>query len=133
MKKTSHKSSGVMKEVSQALKLIWNGLLEGLQFRCELFGVELKEITHRYVSLMLLASIALFSLFVAFLCLNILLLILFWESRTVVSLVLFTFYLVVAAGLGLHILRKLKSGPPAFSATIAVLKQDQALLVADSK
>jgi uncharacterized membrane protein YqjE len=128
MKKSSRKNTGIIKEVSQALKLIWTGLLEGLQFRCELFGVELKELTQRYVSLALLASIALFSLFVAFLCLNIFLLIVFWESRTAVSLGLFTFYLLVAAGLGLYILRKVRSGPPAFSATIAVLKQDQALL-----
>ncbi|MCG8604104.1 phage holin family protein [bacterium] len=132
MKKSSRKSPGIMKEVSQALKLIWNGLLEGLQFRCELFGVELREVTHRYIFLMLLASIALFSLFAAFLCLNIFLLIVFWESRTAVSLGLFSFYFVVATALGVYVLRKVRSGPPAFSATIAVLKQDQALLAADN-
>ena len=92
MKKSIRKSSGIMHELGQALKLIWNALIEGMQFRCELFGIELREVTERYLSLFLLVMVALFSVFIAFICLNVLLIMVFWENRVMVSLGLFIFY-----------------------------------------
>ncbi len=131
MKNSDFTDSGVLHELGRGLQLFWEALVEGLQLRCELFGLELREVSSRYLFLLLLAAIALFTTFMAFLCLNVLVFSVFWEDRVMISLGLFGFYFLVALGLTLVTMRKIKTAPGPFVAFAKVIKQDQAVLVSD--
>ena len=131
MKNSDSTDSGILHELGRGLQLFWEALVEGLQLRCELFGLELREVSSRYLFLLLLGAIALFTTFMAFLCLNVLVFSVFWEDRVLISLGLFGFYFLVALGLTLVTMRKIKTAPGPFSAFAKVIKQDQAALVPD--
>ena len=81
MAQESGRSSGI----GGALRQVLGSLTEGVRYRGELFALELNEEKNSLISLLVLAMAALFSLFLSFLSLNILLLVLFWDSRAVLA------------------------------------------------
>jgi uncharacterized membrane protein YqjE len=124
MAQESTSSSGI----GGALRQVLGSLTEGVRYRGELFALELTEEKNSLISLLLLAMAALFSLFLSFLCLNILLLVLFWDQRAILATVLMLIYLLMAAVLGLIIRHRIKHAPKPFDTTLEVLRKDQETL-----
>lgn len=120
--------TGSTRGIGGALRQVLGSLAEGVRYRGELFALELTEEKNSLISHLLLAMAALFSLFLSFLCLNILLLVLFWDSRTIIATVLMLVYLLVAGVLGLVIRHRIKTAPKPFDTTLEVLRKDQETL-----
>jgi uncharacterized membrane protein YqjE len=73
--------------------------------------------------------VVLFSAFMAFLCLNLLVFVVFWdEHRVAAALVLSAFYLLVAIVGGLYVRRRGRTAAHPFSASLAELRKDQAAM-----
>ncbi len=116
-------------DLSIAVRRLSASLIEGLQLRLDLLALELGE-ERRRLSQLVLSTLALsLSLFMVFLCINAALLILFWEDhRMPIALGMCGFYGALAAVLGLVIVRRLRRGARAFSATREVLEKDRLTL-----
>ena len=67
-----------------ALKGLWRSLLVGLTQRFDLFSLELEEEKRRLLTVIFLVMVAAFSAFLAFLCLNLVVILLsedFWRLQ----------------------------------------------------
>lgn len=126
-------NSGIIGNFMEALRLVFDSLMEGVGYRFDLFEMELQEVSERYTRMYILLQIAFFAFFIAFLCLNVMILMLFWEYRIAVSLGLFLFYALTGLFLVRHVMQTAKSAPTPFSATIEVLKQDQEALMSEQR
>ncbi len=113
-------------DLSIALRRLSASLVEGLHLRLDLLALELAE-ERRRLSQLVVATLALsFALFMVFVCINALLLILFWDDYGVSIVVSMAgFYASLAAVLGLVIVRRIRRGAEAFAATREVLEKDR--------
>jgi uncharacterized membrane protein YqjE len=132
MNSQNQSNSGIIRNFMDAFQLVSDSFMEGVRYRFELFEIELQEVSERYIKMYMLLQVAFFAIFIAFLCLNVLILVLFWEHRIPVSLGLFLFYILAGLFLVRHVMQNVKSAPSPFSATIEVLKQDQVALMSES-
>lgn len=105
-----------------------SGAVADLLFlRYELFGLEAREEKSRVVGLLVSTIIACFAGFMAFLCLNVFLIVRFWEDRMVLCGALAVAYALLAIGLWFYVRRRLHKDPPPFAATIEELRKDVTL------
>ena len=118
--------------LSVAARRISASLIEGVHLRLALFSLELGE-ERRRVTQVVVASVALaLVLFMAFLCVNAAVLIIFWDTHRVpIALGMCGFYGVIAALLGLLILRRVRRDAAAFATTREVLETDRQMLRGD--
>jgi uncharacterized membrane protein YqjE len=133
MNEKSPNNPGIFQSLIAAFRLLVDSFMEGMGYRSELFEMELQEVTERYFRLYMMLQVAVFAIFIAFLCLNVLILVLFWDYRILASLILFIVYLLTGLLLVRHIIRKSRSAQAPFSATIEVLKQDQVALMSEPR
>jgi len=112
-------------DLSIAARRLSASLIEGLQLRLDLLALELGE-ERRRLSQLVLSTLALsLALFMVFLCINVALLILFWEEHRIpVALGMCGFYGALAAVLAFVIVRRIRRGAQAFAATREVLEKD---------
>ncbi len=116
---------GSSKGIGGALRQVLGSLTEGARYRGELLALELSEEKRSLISLLVLSMAALFSLFLSFMCLNMLLLVLFWEDRALLAGLLVLLYLLAAGILGLVIRNRIRNAPRPFDTTLEVLRKDQ--------
>jgi uncharacterized membrane protein YqjE len=116
-------------DLSIAVRRLSASLIEGLQLRLDLLALELGE-ERRRLSQLVLSTLALsLALFMVFLCINLALLILFWEDHRIpIALGMCGFYGAFAAVLAFVIVRRIRRGARAFSATREVLEKDRLTL-----
>jgi uncharacterized membrane protein YqjE len=116
-------------DLSIAVRRLSASLIEGLQLRLDLLSLELAE-ERRRLSRLVLSSLALaLAVFMVFLCINVALLIVFWEEHRVpIALGMCGFYGALAAALSLIIVRRIRGAAQAFSATREVLEKDRQTL-----
>ncbi len=100
-------------------------LLQGLQYRLELFSLELKEEQQRLITLTILLTVAVFAIFMAFLTLNFALIAAFWETaRVEITVGLGAFYLLLGIAIIAVLKARISRSPKLFSATITEIKKD---------
>lgn len=99
-------------------------VVDALEHRLELFGIELTEEKLRLLGLLVGSIVAALAMFVGFLTLNVLLAFLFWEQRVPLFGALTALYLGGGIVLALVIRSKVLGGPPPFAMTIEELKRD---------
>ena len=103
------------------------------QLRFELFQLEAREERARVVRLVVESIVATFAGFAAFICLNVLMLILSNERQRVQILVgLIVFYGLLALWAALSLRRRLKSSSSPFSTTVEEFKRDGSMFGTDS-
>jgi len=95
--------------------------------RIDLFVLEIKEEKERFLGYLVLGVLVALSAFMAFLVLNVAILVMAGEHRVGVLLVMLGFYALLACGLALAMWRKVRSTPVPFAATVEELKKDQTL------
>lgn len=103
-------------------------VVDAAQHRLDLLGIELGEELQRLLGLMIGTAVTVSALFVGFMCLNLLLGLLFWEQRVIVFGVLTALYLGGGVGLALWMRHRILHGTPPFAATIEELRRDAAAL-----
>jgi uncharacterized membrane protein YqjE len=114
---------------ADSLKRINAAAWQGLEYRFELLATELHEEKQRLLILGALTQVALFAAFMAFLCLNLLVLVVFWdEHRVAAALILAAFYLLVASAGGLYVHRRARNAAHPFSASLEELRKDRAAM-----
>jgi uncharacterized membrane protein YqjE len=124
--------SGRRSSFGITLKRVSASLLQGFEDRLHLFALELQEEKRRTTRLLLAGLLAALAAFSAFLCLNLILLLAFWDTyRLPVASGLFVFYLVAALALALFVRRRMRRTTPPFSATLEELRKDRAALSGD--
>ncbi len=102
---------------------------QGMEYRIELLSNELHEDKRRLLILVALVQVAFLSAFMAFLCLNVLLFVLFWNThRTALAIALSAFYFVITIVVGVVIRWLSKTAPHPFATTLEELKKDRAAL-----
>ena len=106
-------------DLSIAVRRLSASLIEGLQLRLDLLALELGE-ERRRLSQLVLSTLALsLALFMVFLCINVALLILFWEDHRIpIAIGMCGFYGALAAVLGLVIARRIRHAAQAFFTSI---------------
>ena len=120
----SFDTSGTSEQFSTSVGRVWSTLVEGVEFRSELFALEIKDEKQRAVRAMLAVEFAAMALFMAFLSLNTLLVIAMWESRVMVVSALLVFYTVTGLFIVWRIFAGIESAPPPFQATIGEIRKD---------
>ena len=122
---TDHERTRGAGSLKRASGIVW----QGIEYRIELLTLELQEDKRRLLALGALMLVALFCAFMAFLCVNVLVLILFWDThRLAVAITMLGLYAAVAIALGTYALRRARSAPRPFTATLAELRKDRAAL-----
>ena len=116
--------TGTLDQFTESLGRVWGTLVEGVEHRFELFAIELKEEHVRGARLMLTLHLAALALFMAFLSLNALLFVAFWESRVVVAVSILAFYTIVGVFLVWRTFAGIRNAPPPFEASIGELRKD---------
>ena len=102
-----------------ALKRLWKSLFEGLGQRFDLFSLELEEEKRRIFGVVFLAMVSAFSAFIAFLCLNLVVILLSWDgNRLLVVVLMAAFYLLLSAGVAVWLRHRIRNAPQPFSATL---------------
>ncbi len=119
----AERGSGVARTLGQ----VWANAVAGLVLRLDLIALEAKEEKERFLGLLLLGVLVVLSAFMAFLVLNLTILVMAGEHQFAVLLVMLGFYSLLTFGLGLGMWRKVRSAPVPFAATVEELKKDQAL------
>lgn len=114
--------------LGEAVGQVGARLIEGLQLRLELAGLELGEEKDRLLAALIGALVATVLVFVGLLTLNILIAFLFWEQRVLVFSVLTAVYLGGGVLLGIGVRSRIKSAPRPFAATIEELRKDAGAL-----
>lgn len=115
--------------LKRACAVMW----QGLEYRIELMATEFRADRRRLIVLALLAQTALFTAFMTLICLNVLVLAVFWNThRLAVSVILASAYLLVTVVLIVCIRWRLKTAPRPFQATLDELKRDRAALTGTS-
>lgn len=101
-------------------------LLEGIQLRLELFALELTEERHRIGAQFVSVLAAALAVVLSVLSLNVLVLVVFWDThRVAVALATFVFYVALAVGFAIRYQRHRRRGAPAFATTLEVLARDR--------
>jgi uncharacterized membrane protein YqjE len=113
-------------DLSTAARRVAASLVEGIHLRLDLFAMEFDE-ERRRISMILLTTLAVaLAGFMVFLCVNVALLIVFWEEwRVEVALGLCGFYSAVLFALAFANSRRIRRGARAFEATREVLEADR--------
>jgi uncharacterized membrane protein YqjE len=93
--------------------------------RLELIGTDLEEGRERFISLLAMAFVSLFTLCFGAVLLSIFIVVVFWDTHRLLVLGSLTgVFLITGAVLGAIVLKKLKSMPKMFEATLAELVKD---------
>ena len=116
--------TGTREQLSSSLTRAWATLVEGVEHRFELFTFELKESNVRQARLLMTLQLAALALFMAFLSLNALLIVAFWENRVVVVAAILVSYTVAGALLLWRTFAGIQDAPPPFAATVGALRKD---------
>lgn len=114
-------------EIPKGISQMWNSLLEGLKNRLDLFVIELKEEKEKLIYVLIGIIVAIFALFMAFLCCNLLLVLIFWDHRIMIAIILSGFYLTLAASFALWAKHYMFMTKEPFSATLNQFKKDKEL------
>ena len=123
---TSDQSSS---DLSIAARRLSASLIEGIHLRLDLLALELAEERRRLLQLIVSAVALSLALLMVFVCINAILLILFWDDYGVSIVVSMAgFYAALAAVLGLVIVRRIQRGAETFAATREVLEKDRRAL-----
>lgn len=108
-----------------SLKNLTISLIAIVHTRLELISADLEEGRERFISLLALAFISLFSLCFGAVLLTILVVVVFWDThRLLVMGSLTTLFIVVGAVIGAVVIRRLKRMPRMFEASLAELIKD---------
>jgi uncharacterized membrane protein YqjE len=119
---------------SEALKRFSAVLMQGLDYRLDLLILEFQEEKQRLLGVLFLAMIAAFAALLGFLCINLLVVMLFWETHRVLVVVLMcVFYIATALSIVMWLRHRLRSEPDPFSASRSELRKDLSLLEGDEK
>ena len=114
----------------QALKRTSAAVLQGLEYRFELFSIELQQEKHRLFLLVCVALVGAFLGFMGFLALNVVALLVYWEDhRIAVATGMAIIYLAAAGVIALVIRHKLRNTAPSFAATMGELRKDHAAVM----
>jgi uncharacterized membrane protein YqjE len=113
-------------DLSNAARRVSASLVEGIHLRLDLFAIEFDE-ERRRISMILLTTLAVaLAGFMVFLCVNVALLVVFWDEwRVEVALGLCGFYSVIMLALVFANSRRIRRGTRAFEATREVLEADR--------
>ena len=115
-----------------ALRRLWGTLLEALEQRLDLFSMELEEEKRRLLTVIIVAMIAAFSVFMAFLSLNLVVILLSWDgNRMLVAILMAAFYLVLAGVAALWIRHHLRAAPPPFAGSLEEFRKDCANITSE--
>jgi uncharacterized membrane protein YqjE len=108
-----------------SLKNLTVSLIAIVHTRLELISTDLEEGRERFISLLALAFISLFSLCFGAVLLTILVVVIFWDThRLLVMGSLTTLFILVGALIGAVVIRRLKRMPRMFEASLAELIKD---------
>lgn len=108
------------------LQAIVGNLMAIARSRLELAAVELQEEKHRLIQMLIWASAAIFSGFMAFILVNITVVYLFWETaRLTVLIVLTLFYTGMLAAIALGFRHYIRRQSLPFSETIEEFQKDR--------
>ena len=108
-----------------SLKNLTVTLIAIIHTRLELLSTDFEEGRERFISLLAIAFIALFSLCFGAVLLTILVVVVFWDTHRLLVLGSLTgLFLIVGAVLGGIVVRRLKSMPRMFEASLAELIKD---------
>ena len=109
-----------------SLRRLLTTFVEILQTRIEIFSVELEEEGGRIRELILYSLVSIFFLGFGLLLLTLLVVMVYWETHRLAVLAAITvLYLLIGLGAALAVVRKLKTRPRLFAATLAELHKDQ--------
>jgi uncharacterized membrane protein YqjE len=114
--------------IGRSVGRVWAGLLEALQYRLDLLALELKEEKEHLFGLLVGVLLVAGLVFMAFLTLNCLLIVTFWDHRVLLSGGLFLLYLLAALIAGWQFRRRLRATPPPLSATIEEFRKDRSAM-----
>jgi uncharacterized membrane protein YqjE len=102
---------------------------QGLEYRFDLFATEFREDRRRLIVLAVLAQVALFAAFMSFVCLNVFVFVIFWDThRIAVAVILSSLYLAVTIATIACIRWRSKTAPRPFQASLEELRKDRAAL-----
>lgn len=108
-----------------SLKNLTVTLIAIIHTRLELLSTDLEEGRERFISLLAIAFVSLFSLCFGAVLLTILIVVVFWDTHRLLVLGSLTgLFLLVGAVLGSIVVRRLKSMPRMFEASLAELIKD---------
>lgn len=108
-----------------SLKNLTVTLIAIIHTRLELISTDLEEGRERFISLLAMAFISLFSLCFGAVLLTILIVVVFWDTHRLLVLGSLTgLFLIAGAALGAVVVGKLKSMPRMFEASLAELIKD---------
>jgi uncharacterized membrane protein YqjE len=108
-----------------SLKNLTVTLIAIIHTRLELISTDLEEGRERFISLLAMAFVSLFSLCFGAVLLTILVVVVFWDTHRLLVLGSLTgLFLIVGAILGTVVIRRLKSMPRMFEASLAELIKD---------
>ena len=117
---------------TQALRQLGAAMLEGLTFRLDLASLEFQEEKQRLFSTLFLTLASAFLAFLAFVCVNVLILVLLWDTHKIAAVVSMTVaYLALAIGCALWLRHRLRHAPEPFAATLEELRRDAQSLGGD--
>ena len=111
-----------------ALDQAWARLLEWLDLRSELLSIEIREERDRILRLVALILAVALSGMMAFLMLNILVLLVFWEQRIAAASILLGIYTAAALTAGAIAWWRVRSAPLPFATSIEELRKDRAAI-----
>ena len=101
----------------------------GLELRFDLLATELHEERQRILGLIVFTQIAVLAAFMAFLLLNILILVIYWEThRVTAAVILCAFYTVAAIAAAVYARRRARTASRPFVATLEELRKDRAAM-----
>lgn len=123
------KTSGGNRGLLDSLTVLAATLVAIARTRLELLSSDLEEDRERLLSLLVLTLIGLFCLGVGVVLATILLVVLFWDARLLVLGVLAGAFLAGGVSVGLLAMRKVKTKPRIFSASLSELSKDRQSLV----
>jgi uncharacterized membrane protein YqjE len=108
-----------------SLKNLTVTLIAIIHTRLELISTDLEEGRERFISLLAMAFISLFSLCFGAVLLTILIVVVFWDTHRLLVLGSLTgLFLIAGAALGAVVVGRLKSMPRMFEASLAELIKD---------
>ena len=109
-------------------------LVDGLECRLALLALEFQEEKQRLLGGLILALAAAFAAFLGFLCLNLLLVLLFWETHRIPVVILMCgFYIAAALFTGAWLRHRLRTEPDPFSTSLGELQKDLSFLKGDKE
>ncbi|MCA9735244.1 MAG: phage holin family protein [Deferribacteres bacterium] len=111
--------------ITASIVHLWATLLEGMQYRFELFAIEFGEEKRRFLSILVAIIVAVMAVFFGFFMLNLALLLMFWRMNTILAFAFAGFYLFLAVLLIIYVRSKIVNSPKPFAASMAEFKKDQ--------